>query len=136
MLWLTAMCRERRGDDEHEARQGKASRRDKGLIAHVRRAETRRVPLTQYCQESGVNVQSMYNLRSLLARKEAGRRQRPGPKKRKPVTPFVAVRVATPVASAATACRLQVKGWVIECANLPPPEWLAGLMEGDTHAVP
>jgi len=117
-------------------RRGKAGRRDKGLIAHVRRAETRRVPLTQYCQENGVNVQSMYNLRSLLARKEAGRRPTSAPKKRKPLVPFVTVRVAAAVASAATACRLQVKGWVIECANLPPPAWLAGLMAGDTHAVP
>jgi hypothetical protein len=117
-------------------RRGKATRRDKGLIAHVRLAEARRVPLTQYCQENGVNVQSMYNLRSLLARKEAGGRQTPAPKRRKPVTPFVAVRVAAPVAPAATACRLQVKGWVIECADLPPPAWLAGLMAGDTHAVP
>jgi hypothetical protein len=117
-------------------RRGKASRRDQGLIAHVRRAETRRVPLTQYCQENGVNVQSMYNLRSLLARKETGGRQTSAPKKCKPVTPFVAVRVATPVASAATACRLQVKGWVIECASLPSSEWLVGLMAGETHAVP
>ncbi len=117
-------------------RRGKASGRDKGLIAHVRRAETRGVALTQYCQENGVNVQSMYNLRSLLARKEAGPRQRPAPKKRKPVTPFVAVRVATPVATAATACRLQVKGWVIECTSLLSSEWLVGLMAGETHAVP
>jgi len=116
-------------------RRGKPTQRDQGLIAHVRRAETRRVPLTQYCQENGVNVQSMYNLRSRLARTGSLPR-RPVPNKRKPVTPFVAVHVATPVASAAAACRLQVKGWVIECANLPSPEWLAGLMGGDAHAVP
>jgi hypothetical protein len=91
--------------------------------------------LTQYCEENGVNVQSMYNLRSRLARTGSLRRQSV-PKKRKPVTPFVAVRVAAPVAPAAAACRLQVKGWVIECANLPPREWLADLMAGDTHAVP
>lgn len=117
-------------------RRGKASRRDKGLIAHARRAETRRVPLTQYCQENGVNVQSLYNVRSLLARKEAGRRQASAPKKRRPVTPFVAVRVPTPVASAATACRLQIKGWVIECTSLPSSAWLVGLMAGETHDVP
>jgi hypothetical protein len=114
-------------------RRGKTTQRDQGLIAHVRRAETRRVPLTQYCQENGANVQSMYNLRSRLARRGSLPRQSV-PKKRRPVTPFVAVRVATPVASAA-ACRLQAKGWVIDCANLPPPEWLAGLMAGDAHAV-
>lgn len=117
-------------------RRGKATGRDQGLIAHVRRAEARKVPLTQYCQENGVNVQSLYNLRSRLARKGAVRRKAATPKKRKSVTPFVAVRVATPAASAATACRLQGKGWVIECANLPSSAWLAGLMAGEAHAVP
>jgi len=117
-------------------RRGKATQRDQGLIAHVRRAEARKESLTQYCQANGLNVQSMYNLRGRLARLELDRRLPPVPKKRKPVTPFVAVRVATPVASVAAACRLQVKGWVIECANLPSPAWLAGLMAGDTHAVP
>jgi hypothetical protein len=116
-------------------RRGKVTRRDKGLIAHVRRADTRKVPLTQYCQENGVNVQSLYNLRSRLAR-TGSPPQQSVPKKRKAVTPFVAVRVATPVASTAAACRLQVKGWVIECASLPSSEWLAGLMAGDAHAVP
>ena len=116
-------------------RRGKPTRRDKGLIAHVRRAEARKVPLTQYCEENGLNVQSLYNLRSRLARTGDVPRQ-PVPKKRKSVAPFVAVRVATPAASAAAACRLQGKGWVIECASLPSPEWLAGLMAGDAHAVP
>ena len=115
-------------------RQGKATQREQGLVVHVRRAETGKVPLTQYCRANGLNVQSVYNLRSRLARKEA-RRQAPRPKKRKPVTPFVAVQVATP-APAAAACRMQVKGWVIECASLPSPAWLAGLMAGDAHAVP
>ncbi len=117
-------------------RRGKAPQRDQGLIVHVRRAEARKGSLTQYCQANGVNVQSMYNLRSRLARKEAGRQQALAPKKRKSVTPFVAVRVADPVASATAACRLQTKGWVIECASLPSSAWLAGLMAGDTHAVP
>jgi len=116
-------------------RRGKASRHDKGLIVHVRRAQARKVPLTQYCEENGVNVQSLYNLRSRLSRTGNLPRQSV-PKKRKPATPFVAVRVATPVASAAAACRLQVKGWVIECASLPSSEWLLGLMAGDAHAVP
>jgi hypothetical protein len=117
-------------------RRGKPTRRERGLLAHVRRAQARKVPLTQYCRANGLNVQSVYNLRSRLARNEAGRRRAPVAKKRKPVTPFVAVRVATPAVPAAAACRLQVKGWVIECASLPSPAWLTGLMAGDTHAVP
>jgi hypothetical protein len=94
----------------------------------------RKKPLTQYCRANGLNVQSLYNLRSRLARTES-RPKQSVPKKRKPVTGFVAVRVATPAIPAA-ACRVQVKGWVIECASLPSPEWLAGLMAGDTDAVP
>ena len=110
-------------------------RRELGLLAHVRRAETRKVSLTQYCRANGLNVQSVYNLRSRLARSE-GRLRLADAKKRRPASPFVAVRVATPVASAAAACRLQVKGWVIECTSLPSPAWLAGLMVGDTDVVP
>jgi hypothetical protein len=93
------------------------------------------MPLTQYCRANGLNVQSLYNLRSQLVRTESRPRQ-VVPKKRKSVSPFVAVRVAPPPVPAAAACRLQVKGWVIECASLPSAEWLAGLMAGDTHAVP
>jgi len=117
-------------------RRGKPTQNERGLLAHVRRAQARKVPLTRYCETNGLNVQSVYNLRSRLARTAAGRRQAPTPKKRKPVTPFVAVRLAAPVSPAAAACRLQVKGWVIECATLPSPAWLAGLMTGDTNAVP
>lgn len=110
-------------------RRGKPTRREQGLLVHVRRAQARNVPLTQYCRANGLNVQSLYNLRSRLARI--------GKLPRQPVSPFVAVRVAAaPVVPASAACRLQIKGWVIECASLPSPEWLGGLMAGDTHAVP
>jgi hypothetical protein len=116
-------------------RRGKPTQREQGLLAHVRRAQARKMSLTQYCRANGLNVQSLYNLRSRLARTES--RPRPTvPKKRKLVTPFVAVRVANPAAAPSAACRLQVKGWVIECASLPSPAWLAGLMAGDTDAVP
>ena len=117
-------------------RRDKPTQRERGLLAHARRAQARKVPLTQYCRANGLNVQSVYNLRSRLARSEAGRQRAPVAKKRKPVTPFVAVRVATSAVPAAAACRLQVRGWVIECASLPSPAWLAGLMAGDANAVP
>jgi hypothetical protein len=116
-------------------RRGKPTQREQGLLAHLRRAQARKMRLTQYCRANGLNVQSLYNLRSRLARTET--RPRPAvPKKGKPVTPFIAVRVANPAGAPSAACRLQVKGWVIECASLPSPEWLAGLMAADTHAVP
>ena len=116
-------------------RRGKPTQRAQRLLAHVRRAQARKVPLTQYCRANGLNVQSLYNLRSRLARAESRPRQAV-PKKRKPVSPFVAVRMPAPATPPSAACRLQVKGWVIECASLPSPAWLAGLMAGDTDAVP
>ena len=118
-----------------KTRRGKLTQREQGLLTHVRRAQARNVPLAEYCRANGVNVQSVYNLRSRLASNKSGHRQFPISKKRKPVDPFIAVRVASPVEPAAAACRLQVKGWVIECASLPPPAWLAGLMAGDADAV-
>src|ERR1700689_4124824 len=92
-------------------RLGKPTQREQGLLAHVRRGQAHKMPLTQYCRANGLNVQSLYNLRSRLARTESRPRQAV-PKKRKAVSPFVAVRVATSAIPAA-ACRLQVKGWVI-----------------------
>ncbi len=117
-------------------RRGKSTQREHGLLAHVRRAQARKEPLTQYCRANGLNVQSVYNLRSRLAITRSRQQQTTGPQKRVPTEPFIAVRVAAPVAPAAAACRLQVKGWIIECASLPSPGWLAGLMAGDTDAVP
>jgi hypothetical protein len=115
-------------------RRGKPTRREQGLLVHVRRAQARKVALTDYCRAHGLNVQSLYNLRSRLSRTES--RLRPtAARKRKPKSPFVAVRVATQATPASAACRLQVKGWVIECASLPSAAWVAGLMAGDSHAV-
>jgi hypothetical protein len=117
-------------------RRGKPTGRGQGLLVHLRRAQARKIPLRHYCRANGLKVQSMYNLRSQLASTKSRRPQAPTPKKRKAAEPFIAVRVASPMVAPAAACRLQIKGWVIECANLPSPEWLAGVMAGETHAVP
>ena len=74
-------------------RRGKATQREQGLLAHVRRAQARKEPFTQYCRANGLNVQSVYNLRRQLASTQSRPRQAL-PKKCKPLTPFVAVRVA------------------------------------------
>lgn len=118
-----------------KTRGAKRTQRQQELIRHIRRAQAGKIPLVQYCRTNGLAVQTLYNLRSRLAR-TGSRPRRSVPIKRKPVTPFVAVRVARPTTGPAAACRLQIKGWVIECASLPSPQWLAGLMAGDTHAVP
>jgi hypothetical protein len=117
-------------------RRSKPTQRDQGLLAHVRRAQALQLPLAQYCRANDLNVQSVYNLRSRLAGGKSGHRRVSGPEKRVPTDPFIAVRVAAPVAPPSAAYRLQVMGWVIECASLPSPAWLAGLMARDTDAVP
>ncbi len=118
-----------------KTRRAKQTQRRQELIRHIRRAQAGKMSLVQYCRANGLAVQTLYNLRSRLARSRG--RQRSAPKERKPATPFVAVRVARPPTTGpSAACRLHIKGWVIECASLPSPAWLAGLMAGDTDAVP
>lgn len=116
-------------------RRTKRIQREQQLLAHIRRAQACKMPLAEYCRSRGLNVQSVYNLRYRLRGGSGTRSAAAGPRSRKPADAFIAVRVATPAAPAATACRLQVKGWVIECASLPPPTWLAGLMAGETDAM-
>jgi len=114
----------------------KLTRREQECLAHVRRAQARKMPLAQYCRAKGLSVQSLYNLRHQLSGRN-GPRSTAAAKKSKPADPFIAVRVAPAVAApAGAACRLHLKGWVIECASLPPTAWLAGLMAGDADAVP
>jgi hypothetical protein len=117
-------------------RRTKRMQREQQLLAHIRRAQARKMPLAEYCRNRGLNVQSIYNLRHRLRGRSGVHRAAAGRRSRKPADPFIAVRVATPAATPLTACRLQVKGWVIECTSLPSPEWLVGVMAGDTHAVP
>ncbi len=94
------------------------------------------MPLAQYCRVRGLSVQSLYNLRHQLSGRN-GRRSTAAAGKPKPADKFIAVRVAPAEAvPAGAACRLHLKGWVIECASLPPTAWLTGLMAGETHAVP
>jgi hypothetical protein len=115
--------------------QRKLTRREQGYLAHLRRAQARKMPLAQYCRVQGLSVQSLYNLRHQLSGKSGLRRRAVAA--RKPGLPgkFIAVRVAPATAPAGAACRLHLKGWVIECASLPPTAWLAGLLAGDANAV-
>lgn len=112
----------------------KLTRRERDYLTHVQRAQARGIPLAQYCRAKGVNVQSLYNLRYQLSR-ESRRRPKGAAKKSSPMDKFISVQVDSAAVSAGAACRLQVKGWVIECSSLPPREWLAGLMAGEVDAV-
>lgn len=116
--------------------QRKLTQRERECLVHVRRAQARKMSLAQYCRAEGLSVQSLYNLRHQLSGKSGRRHGASAAKKPKPTSRFIAVRVAPATATAvAAACRLHLKGWVIECASLPPTTWLAGLMAGDLNAV-
>jgi hypothetical protein len=112
----------------------KLTRRERDYLAHLRRAQARKLPLAQYCRVHGLNVQSLYNLRHQLSGKSGRLRAAAAARQSKPADKFIAVRMA-PVAPSGAACRLHLKGWVIECASLPPPAWLAGLLAGAADAV-
>jgi hypothetical protein len=111
--------------------------REQELLAHVRQAQARKISLAEYCRTRGLNVQCVYNLRHRLRGGSAAHRAVVSSRSGKPAEKFIAVQVTpTPTVPAAiAACRLQMKGWVIECASLPPATWLAGLMGGDADAV-
>jgi hypothetical protein len=116
----------------------KLTGRQRQWLSHLRRAQARKQPLTQYCRAHGLSVQSLYNVRHELA--EKGQRPaatRPAPKKSRAASRFVAIRVASrPAAISGATCRLHLKDVVIECASLPSPAWLAELARGAAHAVP
>ncbi len=114
----------------------KLTRREQAHLAHLQRAQASKLPLAQYCRARGLNVQSLYNLRYQLSKRN-GAPSRASAKKSTPAAKFIEVQVApTPVVPSGAACRLHRKGWVIECASLPSTAWLAGLMAGDANAVP
>jgi hypothetical protein len=116
----------------------KLTGRQRQWLSHLRRARARKLPLAQYCRAKGLSVQTLYNVRHELSRKgERRTASRPAARRTRPVGRFVAVQVALPPAvSPSVACRVHLKGVVIECASLPPSAWLAGLATGATHAVP
>ena len=109
--------------------------REEAYLDHVRRAQAGKVSLAQYCRTKGLNVQSLYNLRHQLSGKNLAQPKTPA-KRSKSQSKFISVQVAAAeTVSPGAACRLHLKGWVIECASLPPTGWIAGLMAGGCDAA-
>jgi hypothetical protein len=120
-----------------KAKLGRSTRRQQQWLTHLRRAEARKMPLAQYCRAQGLSVQSLYNARYELTQQERrSTASKPAPKKSRSTNPFVAVQMASSPAVPAAVCRVHLKDVTIECANLPPPAWLAQLAMGASHAVP
>lgn len=113
----------------------KLTRREQRYTEHAQRAQAQGLTLAQYCRESGVNVQSLYNAKRELRRKGALETVAQ-PKTNEPAK-FIAVRVAhaAPSTAAGTVCRLRsANGWVLECASWPSASWVVECLGGGTHA--
>lgn len=119
------------------AKQRELTKRQRQWLSHLRRAEARKMPLTQYCRAQGLSVQSLYNARYQLTQKgQPAAAAKPAPKKSGSTNPFVAVQMAPSPAVPSAACRVHLKDVTIECPGLPSPTWLAQLAMGAPHAVP
>lgn len=99
---------------------------------HVRQAQAQGLSLAQYCRERRLSVQSLYSARHELSKR--AKRSNAPQKQGKSARSFVEVQIA-PAEPGFAACRVRVKGGVIECATLPPSSWLRSLMSGDADAV-
>jgi hypothetical protein len=96
------------------------------------------ISLSDYAKARGFMIRELYDSIAGLRRKgllaQAAKRKSRGK--------FVAVRVAReptlPIASSTTSaavCRVVQPGYVIECLQWPPPDWLAALIAGSTDAA-
>ena len=99
------------------------------VLAHVERAHSQGTPLSEYAKAHGVSARVIYDGMAALRRKGVLPRGRPSSK-----SGFVAVRVASsviPVMHTAPRstilCRVVLGMMVIECAEWPPPAWIAAL---------
>ncbi|MBU6444340.1 MAG: hypothetical protein KGR48_10555 [Alphaproteobacteria bacterium] len=119
---------------------GDLTRRERECLEHLQSAEGLGVSLKEYADSFGVDVNSLYTVKSRLMRKGVLARAR-----RKPVagdgveespvqapSPFVAVRLeepAAPVAKPAPVLRLKHRrGHVLEFAQWPPAALLMTLL--------
>ena len=90
------------------------TRRERRYVEHAQRAQAQGLTLAQYCRESGVSVQSLYNAKRELRRKGALERVAEPPASEP--ADFIAVRVAhaSPPAAGDAVCRLRAaNGWVL-----------------------
>ena len=108
----------------------KAKGRRAHWLSHLERARALKVPLTQYCRDRGLSVQSLYNVRHEQLMRDRGAEGKAVARKAK-AKAFVAVEVVpTPPRALSAACRIQLREVVIECTHLPEVAWLIALSKG------
>lgn len=110
--------------------------RERACLVHIRQADAQGLSFAEYCRQQDLKFNQWYWLKRKLMGKGVIAGSATGSKaqvnKRKARLPgFSPVRIAPP-ASAVMACRVcHPSGWVIECAGLPPTQWLSGLVRGE-----
>jgi hypothetical protein len=111
---------------------GLLSEREAKYIDQLRQAKAQGISLAEHCRRRGLNVNEFYQIaRELAGKRVAGQRVRASRKRVSSPMRFAPVHI-TPAAvnGVPSACRIRhPSGWVIECAALPPPSWLAALAE-------
>jgi hypothetical protein len=86
--------------------------------------------LSDYARAQGVGVRAIYD--SMVALRRKGVLAPPASREQ---SAFVAVRVEPATPSNGLMCRLRVGAVVIECAQWPPPAWVAALASGRADAT-
>jgi len=86
-------------------------------------AQRQGVTLSDYAKAQGLAIRELYD--ALAALRGKGLLPKSG---RAPKSKFVEVRVAQERIAGAVVCRFRHAGVVLECAQWPPPSWVAALM--------
>lgn len=103
--------------------------RELACLAHLEEAKKSGLNFSRYCREKHLSFHQWAWVKRVLVRKGViGERPRTEPAK---AASFVAVRVAAPVATTTTVCRIRhPSGWMIECASYPEASWVLALLSG------
>jgi hypothetical protein len=105
--------------------------RERARLAHLDESRKLGVSFSRYCREKEMSIQQWTWIKRALVRTGVigGRRRA----ERSKAAGFVPVRVAPPVATTTTVCRIRhPSGWTIECASYPEASWMSALLSGES----
>jgi hypothetical protein len=103
--------------------------RELTCLGHLEEAKKLGLNFSRYCREKDLSFHQWAWVKRVLVRKGViGERRQAEASK---VAGFVSVRVAAPVATTTTVCRIRhPSGWLIECASYPEASWVLALLSG------
>jgi hypothetical protein len=106
------------------------SERERACLAHLEEAKKLGMSFSRYCRDRQISMHQWSWIKRALVRKGVigGRRRGERPE----AAGFVPVRIAPPVSTATTVCRIRhPSGWMIDCASYPEASWMLALMSGE-----